>query len=621
MNLNRRRFLQTSAAALAAPSLVEAASEEPWEWSSYASDPHSTRYAPLDQINAANVSELEVAWELETLPPRARARGVVECTPIVVDGVMFVSAHGLHSHAIEAHSGKVIWKNTGLGSGSSGGRAAGVSRGLTYWSDGKQRRLFAPVREHILAIDAADGKLIDSFGSGGAIDVGQDIDRENPQQLGSTTPGAIWGDLLIITSRTGEGPRPAAPGHIRAYDVRTGKRAWIFHTIPHPGEYGYETWSEDSWKVSGGANCWGGMSVDHERGYVYVATGSPAFDFWGGRRKGKNLFGNSILCLKAETGERVWHFQTVHHDLWDYDIPCAPNLVTVMHEGKPREIVAQVSKTGWVYMLDRDTGEPLYPIEERSVPTSDVSGEEVWPTQPFVTKPPAFSRQGISRDEVSEVTPEAKAFWKERLEAVRFGEMFTPPGGRETICFPGYHGGALWGGASWVADQGVMYVNSNEIPWSLQLVDAESDAGYPLEHTGYIRIRDEQDYPVVKPPWGLLSAIDLDACKILWQVPLGEYKELSAKGVPPTGTYIRGGNIATKGRLLFSAGGLDNVFRAFSQKDGKTLWEHELGGIGLATPCSYEADGRQFVVIASSPSSSARGTGPKAGFSAFALPR
>ena len=624
MPARRREFLKT-AAGFAAASALPAQAGKPWEWRSYSADPTSSHYAPLDEITAANVAGLEVAWELETLPANTRPIGMLECTPIVVDGVMYLSGFGLHTHAVEAHTGKTIWTNQGFDSGRRRTSAAGVSRGVAYWKDGREERIFAPVREHVFAIDARSGKLIDAFGEGGAIDVEKNLDRVlgEGESVASTTPGVVFEDLLIIPTRNGEGPSKAAPGHIRAYDCRTGKLRWIFHTVPHPGEFGYETWSPDSWKESGGTNCWGGMSVDQERGLVFFGLGSPTFDFWGGRRKGQNLFGNCVMCLDARTGERKWHYQTVHHDLWDYDLPCPPNLVTVMHDGRPRDAVAQVAKTGWVYVLDRETGEPLYPIEERPVPASTVPGEEAWPTQPFPTHPPAFSRQRFGPTDVANLSPESHEYLvKERLEAVVFAEMFTPPWlNQEVICYPGYHGGGLWGGAAWRADEGVLYLTHNEIPWSLKLIPAAEGSAYPYEHTGYLRPEDKDGYPAISPPWGRISAINLNTGKILWQEAHGEYKELTAKGIPRTGQYNRGGLVATKGGVLFASGTLDNVFRAYSQKDGKPLWEYELGGGGYATPATYEADGRQYVAIASSPRSDARGKGPKAGFTAFALPK
>ncbi|MBK9171191.1 MAG: pyrroloquinoline quinone-dependent dehydrogenase [Bryobacterales bacterium] len=622
MPVHRRDFLKAGAASLVMASA--AADTSNWEWRSYAGDNASSRYAPLNQITPSNVRDLEIAWELETLPSGVRPVGMMECTPIVIDGIMYLAGFGLDTYAVDPATGKVLWSNPGLAA-TARTRAAGVSRGLVHWKDGKDERIFAPVRQHILALDPKSGKLIDSFGSGGGINLRENLDRELAPEMSlySTTPGVVYQDLLIVTTRPGEGPRSEAPGHIRAYDCRTGKRRWIFHTIPHPGEFGYETWSPNSWKENGGANCWGGMSLDAERGLVYIATGSPTFDFWGGNRKGTNLFGNCVLCLKAETGERVWHFQTVHHDLWDWDLPCAPNLVTVLHNGKPRDAVAQVGKTGWVYLLDRETGEPLYPIEERPVPKSTVPGEESWPTQPFPTNPPPFSRQNFRPEDIAKLSKESHEYLvNTRLKDVVLAPMFTPPmKDKEVVCFPGYHGGGLWGGASWVADKGVLFVNHNELPWSLKLIDAPEGASYPYQHTGYLRPETADGYPAIRPPWGLIAAVDLNNCKILWQTPLGEYKDLTKRGIKPTGTYNRGGNIATSSGLLFSSGTLDGVLRAFDQKDGKLLWEYALGGGGFATPATYMAGGRQFVIMASSPHPAATGKGPKAGFTAFALPK
>jgi quinoprotein glucose dehydrogenase len=368
------------------------------------------------------------------------------------------------------------------------------------------------------------------------------------------------------------------------------------------------------------------MSVDEARGVVFLATGSPAFDFHGGDRVGANLFGNSILALKAETGERVWHFQTVHHDIWDYDIPCAPNLVTIHHKGRAVDAVAQVSKTGWVYLLDRVTGKPLYPIEERPVPQSEIPGEKSYPTQPFPTAPPPFSKQGISREDLTNISPEARAFAVKETDGYQFGPMFTPPGRRETLTMPGYHGGALWGGASFDPLSEMLYVNHNEIVWSTAMSEAPEGAGYPFNFSGYHRNADEQGYPLTKPPWGRISAIDLKNVRIVWQTPHGEFKKLTARGIPRTGTYIRGGNIVTKGGVLFAAGTLDSVFRAYDARDGKVLWETYLGGGAFATPATYMAGGRQFVVIPVSddlnPEEAAEKGPYRIGdFVAFALPR
>ncbi len=538
-----------------------------------------------------------MAWVHHSAREGSRYRGSVECTPLIIDGVMYIVGADLLVQALDAATGHVIWTFTPPGA-ESGSRASGVSRGATYWKDGKDERLLVPIQSRIWCLHPKTGKAIETFAERGSIDLEKEVDRDMKDlSLASTTPGAIYKDTLIITSRTEEGPRPAAPGHIRAYDVRTGKRKWIFHTIPHPGEFGYDTWPPEAWKTTGGANCWGGMSVDEQRGLVFVPTGSPTFDFYGGDRVGKGLFGNSIIALTAETGERVWHFQTVHHDVWDYDIPCQPTLVTITHQGRRVEALAQVSKTGWVYLFERATGKPLYPIEERPVRQSEIPGEQVFPTQPFPTKPPAFSRQGISKNDLTNISPEAHAKVSEQLKDYQFGPMFAPPGRRETLVLPGFHGGALWGGASFDPDTDWLYVNHNEIPWSTAMSEARPEAGYRFDFSGYHRNVDDNGYPVIRPPWGQISAIDLRNAKIAWQAPHGEFKKLTARGVPRTGTYIRGGNIATKGGVLFSGGTLDSVFRAYDSKTGKVLWEKYLGGGAFATPSTYMAGGRQYVVV------------------------
>ncbi|MBL8216701.1 MAG: pyrroloquinoline quinone-dependent dehydrogenase [Bryobacterales bacterium] len=579
--MQRRHFLQSSALAAFAPEKPAA------EWRYYGGDQHATRYSPLAQINRSNIRKLDVAWVHHSAASNSRYRGSVECTPLVVDGVMYIVGAALRVQALDAATGRLLWTWEPPGVSGGGRRASGVSRGMVY----HQGLLYAPIQSRIWCLDAKTGKVVDSFGEGGAIDVEKDVDRDmTGLSLQSTTPGAVYKDLLIITTRTEEGPKPAAPGHIRAYDLRTGKRRWIFHTIPHPGEFGYETWSPDAWKKTGGANCWGGLTVDERRGMVFVSTGSPTWDFYGGDRVGMNLFGNSILALNAETGKRIWHFQTVHHDLWDYDIPCQPTLVTMTHKGRKVDVVAQVSKTGWVYLFERATGKPIYPIEERPVPPSEIPGEKAWPTQPFPTAPPPFSRQGIRKEDLR---PEVR----EQLKDYQLGPIFTPPGRRESVAMPGYHGGGLWGGASFDPESEWLYVNHNEIPWSTAIVDAPKDAGYPYQFTGYNRNHDDNSHPVITPPWGMISAIDLKNATIKWQVPHGEFKKLSAKGMKRTGTYIRGGNIATKGGVLFAGGTLDSTFRAYDAKNGEVLWEKYMGGGTFATPSTYEAGGRQFVVV------------------------
>jgi quinoprotein glucose dehydrogenase len=603
--IRRRSFVKGAVASLLGARLsaddsgrTGGSAGNPREWPYYGGDEGAMRYAPLDQINRSNVNELRVAWVHHTGDHSARPSTTIECTPLVIDGIMYITTARLKVRALDAATGKVRWTFDPFPNRQDH-RPRGVNRGVTYWREGDEERILVVAEMDLLALDAKKGKLIRSFGEDGAVDLRKDFDHDmSGLFLKATTPGAIFGDLLIVGAGGGEGPRPTGPGHIRAYDVRSGKRAWIFHTIPFPGEFGYDTWSRNSWKRNGGTNCWGGLSVDRERGLVFAGTGSPSFDFWGGDRLGDNLFGNTTLALKADTGERVWHFQSVRHDLWDYDIPCQPMLLNVNHGGHRIDAVAQLTKTGMVYLLDRANGKPLFPIEEREVPVTDMAGEKAAATQPFPTKPPPFSRHTFTEDDVTDLSPEAHAYAMERYKRARAGEIFIPPSKKGTVIFPGFHGGALWGGGSFDPKSGRLFVNSNEIPWITTMVDAPPDVGYPYEHTGYRRFEDPEGYPAVKPPWGQMTAIDLNDGEIVWQRTLGEYKELIERGIPPTGTENIGGSIATKGGLVFIGATKDEKFRAFDTSSGKVLWETKLNAGGYATPCSYEVAGKQYVVIA-----------------------
>ena len=590
--------------------------QPPAEWPVYGGDPAGTRYSPLDQINRGNVRQLQVAWTWHSRDKRDDPPSTMECNPIVVDGVMYVTTALIRACALEAATGKVIWTFNPF----SEGEAHGVNRGVTYWSEGMDKRILFVSDSLLYALDAATGTPIKSFGNAGRVDLHRDLDREVAGQLvGATTPGVVYKNLLILGSYVNEGPGHSAPGHIRAYDVRTGRREWIFHTIPHPGEFGHETWGGDSWETAGGANNWGGMTLDPERGLVFLATGSPAFDFYGGDRVGQNLFGNTVLALDALTGKRVWHFQTLHHDLWDNDLPCAPNLVTIEREGIKIDAVAQVTKTGMVYVLDRQNGEPVFGVEEGSAPESDLEGEQPWPTQPFPLAPPPFARQDFTEDLLTDISPEAHDYALNIFRASRAGKIFMPPSKKGTLVFPGFHGGANWSGASVDPLTGILYVNSNELPWLLTMIDAPPGAGFPYDHTGYHRFLDQEGYPAIKPPWGRLNAIDLNRGTILWQVTLGEFPELTERGLPPTGTENFGGTIVTAGGLVFIGATKDEKFRAFDKESGKILWEYQLEAGGYATPSTYEVDGKQYVVIAAG-GGGKLGTHSGDSFVAFSLP-
>ena len=364
-------------------------------------------------------------------------------------------------------TGKEIWKFKSENEGAGG---LGVNRGVTYWEHYGDKRILYSVGEYLYALDARTGKKISDFGSDGKVSLKEGLgDRAADLMVVSNTPGAIYKDLIIMGSRVNEGPI-AAPGYLRAYNVKTGKLAWVFHTIPHPGEAGYETWPKDAWEKVGGANAWSGMAVDHKRGLVFTGTGSASFDFWGGNRKGQNLYANCILALDAATGQRKWHFQTVRHDLWDRDLPASPVLGSVTHEGKKMDAVIQTTKSGHVYVLNRDTGEPLFPVEEKAYPASDLEGEEAWPTQPLPVKPPPFARQVFTKEMINKITPQIESYVSKKFEGLKSGGQFIPPSKEGTIIFPGFDGGAEWGGASY-DPSGILYVNANEMPWILTMVD------------------------------------------------------------------------------------------------------------------------------------------------------
>ena len=589
-----------------------AAAATPAEWPSWSADPEASHYSPLDQISRSNVARLRIAWTYHTGDKRDRPQTTIECTPIVVDGVMYITTAQLKAVALDPATGKRLWEFDPEQPGN-----RGVNRGVTYWSNGDDKRLLYVVGRRLICLNARTGRPIPGFGNEGFLDLTQGLDRDiGTQTYTVSSPGSIYQNLIILGSTMGEGPRPSAPGHIRAFDVRTGKQIWIFHTIPHPGEFGHETWEGDAWKTAGAANNWGGMSVDHKRGRVFVSTGSAAFDFYGGQRGGDNVFANSVIALDAATGKRVWHFQTVHHDVWDYDIPCPPNLVTITRDGRKVDAVAQVTKTGLVFLFDRDTGKPIFGVEERPVPASDLPGERLSPTQPFPLRPPPFAAQ---KYEPTNISPEARAWVLEQLKTVRAGNIYTPPSREGTVVLPGFHGGALWGGAAFDPQTGRLYVTSNNVPWILTIVPARPGAGYPFDHDGYKRFQDPEGYPAIKPPWGQLHAIDLNRGEIAWQATVGEHAELKARGVPATGTELIGGSIVTAGGLVFLGASKDEMFRAFDTATGKVVWETLLEAGAYATPATYQANGKQYVVVAAGGGGKQRTKSGDA-FVAFALP-
>ena len=667
------------------------------DWRVTGGNPENTRYSALDQINRSNVAQLRVAWTYHTkdLPPSANSQ--IQATPIVVDGVMYSTTPALALIALRADRGTLLWRFDPFAKRK---RESHVNRGVVYWEDGGDRRIFFCAGRRLYALDARTGHSIRSFGDSGSVDLAAGLDRDvHDAYLVATSPGVVYKDILIQGTRVGE-EEGSAPGDVRAYDARTGKTRWTFHTIPRRGEFGDDTWPADAWRTAGGANSWAGMSIDVNRGIVYIPTGSATPDFYGGDRVGANLFANSLLALDAETGKRLWHFQTVHHDLWDRDLPAAPNLVTVTRDGKQVDAVAQITKSGFVFLFDRESGNPLFPVEERAVPASDLTGEHTWPTQPFPLKPAPFARQLMTEADLTDISPSSHSAALQRFRTLRSNSLFTPPSREGTIVLPGFDGGGEWGGAAVDPQTGVLYVNASDVPWIAAMRDTakiptsaaarsgaqvyatmcaschgsdksgrdrapsligvskrlsakqiqellEHGRGFmpsfanlpqeekrrvtayllgtrvssvprvksqkkilrsPYEFAGYERWRDSTGFPAIKPPWGTLSAIDLNTGEYRWRIPLG--------GI--TGTEQYGGPIVTAGGLVFIAATMDAKFRAFDKTTGKLLWETTLPAAGYATPSTFAVRGKQYVVIAAG--GGKLGTKSGDAYVAYALP-
>ncbi|MGH9160642.1 MAG: PQQ-binding-like beta-propeller repeat protein, partial [Vicinamibacteraceae bacterium] len=410
-------YVSWAAVVMAALGLVWRPAATDVEWSTHGGDAGHRQYSPLAQIHRGNVHRLRVAWTYRTGDARADDRSQIQCNPIVVDGMLYATSPQLNAFALDAATGRELWRFDPFAQAAQGSEALGVNRGVVYWSDGRRdRRIFLSAGQFLYALDARTGRPVPGFGAAGRVDLTSGLGRDvSGLTVLSNTPGAIYEDLLIVGTRVSEGPGAAAPGHVRAYDARTGAIRWAFRTIPWPGEYGHDTWPPDAWTRSGGANVWSGISVDAARGLVFLPTGSAAFDFWGGDRKGANLFANSLLALRADTGRRVWHYQVIHHDLWDRDLPAAPVLATVNHGGRRIDAVAQVTKHGYVFLFDRETGASLFPVRERPVPASDLEDEAAWPTQPLPLAPPPFARQRLTEAEVTNRTPAARDYVLKRL--------------------------------------------------------------------------------------------------------------------------------------------------------------------------------------------------------------
>ena len=579
------------------------------EWQYYAGDAGAMKYSALKEINRDNVQHLHPAWIFHTGDvsdgTRWPTRSAFESTPLVINGVMYVTTSFSRVIALDSETGKEIWSfDPHLDRTESANLF--INRGAAYYADGTKHRIFLGTLDgRLFSLVAESGKLDDSFGSGGWVDLRKGIADDFPHRnIGMTSPPVVYKGLVICGSLVPDGEPRGPSGDVRAYDVRSGKLVWTFHTVAQHGEFGNDTWAPGSWEKRGGANAWPPISVDAERGIVFLPLTSPSTDFYGGDRKGQGLFGDCLVALEAATGKRLWHFQTVHHNLWDYDIPAQPTLVQVKKNGKLIDAVAQVTKTGFTFLFDRVTGEPVFPIEEVPVPKSEIPGEQAWPTQPKPVKPPPFARQSMTPDELTDVTPESRAFCSKLIQGAVFAPIFTPVGLKPTVLFPGTNGGTNWGGASFDPETRTLYVNSMDVGMLYHMVKRPEGSEIPYRPQGSgspnSRFWDADLNPCQRPPWGFLTAIDLDNGIFRWRSVLGVVDKLVERGLPPTGAPNIGGSLATAGGLVFIGATNDGRFRAFDKDTGKELWETILPASAHATPMTFRGrtSRRQFVVIA-----------------------
>ena len=591
----------------------------PAEWRFYGGDPGHTKYSPLDQITKDNVGQLKIAWTWTSVDETLRAENPVigngrrfrtyahEVTPLLVDGVLYTTTNLGQVAAIEPTTGETLWSYApGLYLDGRPAVHGFLTRGLTYWSDGEESRLFyAGGRTFLVSINPKTGEPDASFGSNGRVNLTRGLGRTiDPSQYAVSSPPVVAGTTIVVGSAMteGTGRQEAPPGHVRGYDVRTGEMKWIFHTIPQPGEYGHETWGNESWKRAGGANVWSNMSVDPELGYVYLPVGSPVTDYYGGHRPGDNLFANSLVCLDAETGERVWHFQFVHHAVWDYDLPAAPNLIDITVDGRDIKAVAQITKQGFTFVFDRATGEPVWPIEERAVPQSTVAGEQTSPTQPYPTKPPLYLTNGALETDLIDFTEELRAEALETYAQHTAGPLYTPPALGGNIVRPGWSGGANWWGAAFDPETARLYVPS----WAhfsfvvMEPGDASSDMTIRPRVSN---LPGPQGLPLFKPPYSQLVALDMNAGSRVWGVPLGDgprrHDALRGLDLPPLGNYEKsGGPLLTKTLLFIGQGIESKSLRVFDKDTGYEVFELELPARSSSAPITYMAAGTQYIVLA-----------------------
>lgn len=607
------------------------------DWTSYASDKFNSKYSALDQINKDNVKDLEIKWQWsspdnELLKDKRYPISIYQVTPLAIDGILYMtSSLGIVS-AVNGETGKTIWTYDPKTYNSSRKPAHGgyIHRGVSYWKEGKdQRIIFGTADALLIALNAKDGTPVKSFGNNGIVDLCKGLDREFSSDYSVPTPPIISNGVIVVgSSITDAGPKSMKPpGDVRGFDVKTGKQIWVFHTIPQGKEFGYETWEKESAKVTGNTNVWTRMSADEALGYVYLPVSTPTNDWYGGDRLGDNLFAESLVCLDIKTGKRVWHYQIVHHGVWDYDLPAAPNLLDVTINGKEVKAVAQLTKQGFTFVFDRVTGEPIWPIEEKPVPQSKVEGERTSPTQPFPSKPAPFERQGITKDDIIDFSPELKEKAWASLANIDKGELYSPPTERGLMYLPGALGGANWHGGAVDPETGILYVPSVTFPVFFKVIKADpakTDAKYVWDN---FRITGPEGLPLLKPPYGRVTAINLNTGEHEWQAALGEgprnHPLLKDMDLPRLGWQYRGSPLLTK-TLLFvgqeakffdfvpalvgseplkglkpqDAVKFDPKMQVFDKENGNLISELELPINITGAPMTYMVNGKQYIAFA-----------------------
>jgi glucose dehydrogenase len=560
------------------------------DWPAIGSDAGSTKYSPLKQITPANVSKLKRAWTYDT----GETAGTDEITPIVIGNVMYVATVSQHLIALNAQTGAELWKYVPAG----GSGRMSEYRGVSYWPGDSQTpaRIIFTSGGKLIAVDAKTGQPATSFGDNGIVDLRAGLNDKIPGiGYSVTSPPAIYKNIAIIGPELGETGRYGLPGDPRAFDLHTGKEVWRFHTVPQPGEANHDTWPDDAWQDRSGPSLWAPITVDTVRGIVFLPVGNPTDQAYGGNRPGLNLYSSSLIALDAETGKMKWFFQTTHHDIYDYDVNSPPTLVDVNKDGVKIPAVAQITKQGLLFILNRETGVPVFGVEERPVPASDAPGEQTWPTQPFPLKPVPLARMSMTRNEVSKISPATEKTCTEQFDKLVTMGPFTPYGMEPSMVFPSSEGGGGWGGVSFDPGLGYIFVNTRSVGTNAHLVPTNSQG-----ILSYSKVKepfqDQDGLPCNAPPWGELMAVNANTGDIAWRVPLGEYADLKAKGVKITGTPNAGAPVVTAGGVLFIGATTDNHFRAFDEKTGKELWSVELENSAISTPLTYEAaNGKQYV--------------------------